>query len=565
MRRAFALGRDGFLERALILTDQAEARCPQLRVGNAKLRADWIIDGQMTIAARRWAGEIAHADRSVEEREQSARALGAMTSAESPDDLLKAGDDARANGDVRLARRFYTRAISALERDGSELVFERRAHDVPLWPEKRWVWAFSPKNGFFVEGREGPYHSAETLTLWSLQRAGAWMYHLADLGGIESAAVSSKGTVLLRTRTANLLEWDPFANETRNLGFPPRGVWMSAARSHEIPAAFSTDGSFVALDTFLHRFGADHVLLARKDAVAFSISPDDTRLTVASATELAGFAAPTNTASSKSATDAWDPPSLEPLWRFPIDPPLAIDAKEQRDVAISHDGKWLVTRDARGLTLYAIDETKGLTMVKTAKPIVPIAAAPGGPSAGGGVQFSESDRWLLVKKYREDRVFPFAAFESASCIRGLEDSLGFTTIAGREWVVTGTAPPAGTPFPNPRWRLTGLPLDPARCDEPTPVLEISHLDDELEHGREALELIARMPCDGSIVCPASGARTQVEVRWPKRWTDREQWMSERYGCRVGDRALPWSICALRFETEDVIWQLTATAASGGPK
>ena len=556
MRRARALGKEAFLERALILMEQAEARCPQLRAGNAKQRAAWIIEGHMIGAARRWVADVARTNASVEEQRQSNDALSATESAGSALDLLKTGDDARAAGDHRLARRFYTRAMSAFDRDGVEVRLERPAHDEPLWPENRWPWAFSSKGGFFLDGREAPNHFVGSATLWSLERSQTWTYRLGN--DLESAAVSPKGIVLFRTMDGNLDEWNPVLDKAMPLGLPPRGIRMRWARPGELPTAFSTDGSLMAMDTFLHRVGKQ-VLVARKDAVAFAITANGSRVVGASMTDVAGYAVPPSFPSMW----AMEPSSLEPRWRFSIEPPLALDQKERRDIAISHDAKWLVTRDARGLTLYAIDETTGLTAVRLAKPLDDLAPLGAGPPAAGGVQFSESDRWVLVKDHAEDRVFPFGGFESASCVRGLRDALGFTTIAQREWVVTATPSLAAAPSTNPRWHLSGLPLDSSRCDGPMPTLEISHLDDELAHGHDALEIIAQLPCQGRITCPASGSRTQIEVRWTKDRVDRETWMSERYQCRVGGRALPWSMCALRFETTNVVEMLTPSNSSEG--
>ena len=554
VRRARAEAKQGYLERALVLLDQAEELCRGLGQENARLRADWLIDGQMQTLAQRWVNEVqARTDRDSDEVAQSARALAGMFDARPGAEWMKAGDAAMARSDVVLARTIYTRAIYAFERDGEELAFESHFDNSPLLPRLRKVWAFSPQAEFFVDGKScDPSIYPSRLTLWGLEQDGPHTLELKDANGcseISEVAVSRKGIVLFRQ--VDIWEWNPFTGSLRVLGYAPNGAMLGPAKPGETPLGFSSDGGLVVWDTVLHHFGTSDLVSIPKEAMALALSPDGRALTVASSTHVAEYSVPESLVGPDGSV-----PRLEPQSVFPIADPLvpiveASPPPATDDVALSHDAKWLLTSDGSVMRLHSIDRVEGVHAVDSKVLRHPVVSPHQGHALRGRLQFSGSDRWVLVQDLNGDRVLPIGDLGARSCIEGLRETMGFVSLAGREWVVTGWGS---------TWRLGGLPLKARYCGEPVPTLDITRLD-KASHGRDALEIIAKLPCRNTLSCPPSGFRTLLEIRWIKNRRRREGWLSSHYGCHAGDKPLPWFVCALRFESEDIFGAISASATA----
>lgn len=543
---------EGFLERGLVLLDHAEQRCSTLRLGDAELRSGWIVRGQMKGIAERWVEQLrARTDRTPEEVSQSKRALEATDAAEprSGNFWLEAGNAAAASKDLVLARVLFTRALDSFDREGQTPTFRRLLNNGPSGPERLTFSAFSPTDGFFLEGDLYGYSSgADRLTMWGFESRHPYILDLPHNATLQDAAVSPRGVVLFRA--FGMSEWNPFTNNIRYLGDIHGDAGTPAG------LGFSSDARLMVWGTVLHRIG-DGTLSLRSwgQPLAIALSSDGALLTIATETHVSHYTVP-----RVLPLEGKDGERLEPLWEYPIgDTPVSADlawAPGDRDVALSHDGKWLLTRDDRRITLHTIDSVAGIKAVSTTT--LPKLSQQSDQRWGrpGQLQLSPSDQWVLIQNNGAyQRVVPIGKLGADSCVeadpRGPGLALGFLTLAGREWLVMRW---------DHIWRLKGIPTHASRCGEPHPTLEVARLD-RASHGRDALELVAEIPCEHELVCPPSGTRTQLQILWIKNRRQREEWMSTRYGCLVGEKPLPWPVCALRFESEDLLGSLSALATA----
>ena len=561
MVAARAAAKSGFLERALVLYEQHEDRCPGvLRGAQTSLRSDWLVQGGLRRYAVRWVNSL-RSDASADPREASdaQRAAAMPLDDRTSTALVAEGAAAAANRDIVAARRLYTRAIDAFERQGNEPIFDREFDRAPSDADARVLWSFAATSGYFVEGKLPEPREADALaggewiTAWGLARDGYATLQLrrppAPAGRPLVVDVAATPTGIVLFRDTRIEAWNPLTGERWFVAFPRLESSPDSYRPSISLVSVSADGRLVAWDGTFHRTDTRSARSFPADALAMTITPDRRTLTIASTTNVSAFAVP-DAVIGDSAVGLPDPPVMARRWSTPIAAlPGESTTHARVEVGMTHAGNTVLTRDDDGLTVYSVTEEGRIAVVRRLPGFLGAMHHAINPRPRQ-IQFSGDDRWVLFKDGVDSRVLPFPSLaEPVHPCTDARWAAGFLRLAGREWIVTGYAS---------TWRLTALPTSEQSCGQAVPVIELTRLEEE-SHGVDALELFAKLPCEDKVMCPPSGVRTLLEIRWINDREKKATWMSAHYGCHAGATKLPWSVCALRFETEDLIGYVEATS------
>jgi hypothetical protein len=495
----------GYLERAVHRLELAERTCPSLRDEHAALLSDWLIEGRMLYAARRW---VTQAHAGAEAAEASRAERGAAADPRTPDAWMADGHAAELRGDLRVARVFYTRALDAFDRGALQVSLER----VRVPAEGQMTRAFSSRSGwFFDETRLDAGRSR--LTAWSLRSTHP--YTLEVDGWPQDAGISPRGVVLYKDGV-ELKRWLPALGSLRGLGVAV-GSFETAAPGG--PSDASRDGRIAVWhsNVFAQNRG---IAVANVELQAVSISPDGARLTTATSAEVAWFDVDFHDYGQNH---------LAPRLRLPI------PGAASRDVALANEGSLVVTRDDAGVHLHRVMD-HGIELERSFPGLGTFGEPPSQPwGRPGALIVSRSNRWLLLRGHGAyGRMYSLSDLGSGACWGPADfefERAGFMEFEGREWLVSA---PVGS-----RWRLVATPERDADCGRPTEALEFTRLQYE---GQSVLEAVRVAPCAESITCPPSGVRATVSLRWTSS-NRAERWATSQLQCGM---ELSPTACALRF-------------------